>query len=99
MTTTVKEINSIPSSKILFCWRGEDIEKIEKLGLEKKVIAFLVVPSENYPCDEEECGFDCSNCPYGKSVEIPEEQKLAIVISTVGDVLENINNFYAILPF
>ena len=98
METTVKKLNSLAGRNLLFCWKGSDAEKIERLHPTTKVIAFLVVPSEKYPCDNPEtCEHDCSHCPFGKSIRIPDEQRLVPIMTSVKDVTENINSFYAIV--
>ena len=95
----VKELNKI-GGRTLFCWKGNDAERIERLDPAMKVIAFLVVPSEKYPCDDpDNCEYDCSHCPFGKSLRIPDDQRLIPVITSVKDVIENTNSFYAILSF
>jgi len=98
METTVKRLNSIAGKNLLFCWKGSDAATIESLNPSMIVIAFLVVPSEKYPCDNPEtCEHDCSHCPFGKSLKIPDEQRLVPVMTRVKDVTENINSFYAIV--
>jgi len=93
----VDEMQEEISSNLYHCWNTE-FNETNKLSGEQKVLAFLVVPTYSFPCPITDCEYkSCDECLEGYTIKMPDNHPLIPIVTDLGTVRRQINNYYAII--